>query len=141
MNDEKIREFVDKIAEMTTQKSISWQHYKDGDLNIKDDNFIFFHSEFCMLDSKSSYYTRIDRNFIILALEKWEDGKDARQPQEYYRLLVGEEGKHGFISQLPFNDDPYAMLSELSYYIKDSINDSDEKAAAFVDSILNNDCS
>lgn len=137
MNNEKNIAFVNRLIDMTMNNTLVWKHYSDGDINFKDDHMIFFHMEFCMLDSSKSYYTFFDSHFIILAFEINENGKDGFISKTF-RLLLGEPGKHGYISELKFDDDPYELLSELSYHIKDSMHDTDEKAEAFIDAVLNN---
>ena len=137
MNNDKNVEFVNKLIDMTMNNSLSWKHYSDDAIQINDENVVFLHSEFCILDSSKSYYTNLDSHFIILAYETNEDGKDGYITKTY-RLMVGESGKHGYISQIKFLEDPYALLSELSYHIMDSIKDTDEKANAFIDAFLNN---
>ncbi len=132
---EKYEKFVNKIIDLTMEGRLLWSHYNDNALNIKDDNGIFIHTEFCMLDTSRSYYTCYDDHFIILAFEKCESGKDGTISYNY-RLLVGEQGKHGYIHELKFDNDACSMLAELSYHIKDSIMDTSEKAEAFIDSVL-----
>lgn len=137
MNNEKGIDFVNRLIDMTMNNSLVWKHYSDGEINFRDDYCVFYHSEFCMLDSSKSYYTTLDSHFIILAFETNEDGKDGIISKTF-RLLLGEPGKHGYISELKFDDDPYALLSELSYHIKDSMHNTDEKAEAFIDAVLKN---
>lgn len=128
-------DFVNRLIGMTMLGNLNWKHYYDGEINFKDEQGVFFHNEFCVLDASKSYYTFIEDTFIILAYEINESGKDDSYSKDF-RILIGEQGKHGYISQIKFNTDPCALLSELSYHIKDSISDSDEKADAFIDSFL-----
>ncbi len=137
MNNKKNIDFVNKLIDMTMDNALVWKHYSDGKIDIKDDNVIFFHTEYCWLDCSKSYYTNLDSHFIILAFETSEDGRDGTITKAF-RLLIGETGTHGYISEVKFDDDQYALLSELSYHIKDSIHDTDEKADAFIDAVLNN---
>ena len=137
MNNEKSTEFVNRLIDMTMNNSLVWKHYSDGDINFKDDFGVFFHTEFCTLDSSKSFFTILDTNFIILAFETITSAIDGSFEKEF-RLLVGEDGKHGYISEVKFDDDPYALLSELSYHIKDSMHNADEKADAFINAVLNN---
>lgn len=137
MNNDRNIEFVNRLIDMTMNNALVWKHYFDGAVDFKDEYMIFFHTEFCILDSSKSYYTMLDSHFIILASETNEDGKDGIISKTF-RLLLGEPGKHGYISELKFDDDPYALLSELSYHIKDSMHDTDEKADAFINAVLNN---
>ena len=135
MNNEKKVEFVNRLIDMTINNMLEWRHYYDGVIDIKDDNMLLFHTEYCMLDSSKSYYTLFESHFIILVFEISESGKDGTISKAF-RLLLGEPGKHGYISELKFENDPYALLSELSYHIKDSICNTDEKAEAFIDYVL-----
>lgn len=137
MNNERNIEFVNRLIDMTMNNTLIWKHYFDGEINIYDEHGVFYHTEFCSLDSSKSFYTYLNDGFVILAYEEITSAIDGDLSKEF-RLLVGEEGKHGYISVVKFDDDPYALLSELSYHIKDSIHDTDEKADAFINSVLNN---
>lgn len=129
--------FVQKLIDMTLNKKLTWKYYSDNTFTFNDENFKFFHNEFCWLDSNSSFFTQIDDTTIILAYEINESGKDG-SISSMYRLLVGEPGENGYIDEIKLDKEHYPLLIELSYHIKGILGQMNPKAEKFIDNIIDN---
>ncbi len=127
--------FVQKLINMTLKKKLTWNYYYNDTFYFKDENFKFFHHEFCWLDSNSSFFTQINDTTIILAYEINENGKDG-SISSMYRLLVGETGENGYIDEIKLDENHYPLLIELSYHIKGILGQMNPKAEKFIDMLI-----
>lgn len=127
--------FVQRLIDKTLKKEIDWAYYHDGLYELNDENLIFFHHEFCWLDSTNSFFTQIDSTIVILAYELAESGKDGSITRRF-KLIVGEPGSDGYISEIKVDDEHYSSLIELSYHIKGILAQTSPKAEKFIDKFL-----
>lgn len=127
--------FIQKLIDLTLDKQIKWKYYHDGLFEFNDENFKFFHHEYCWVDSANSFYTEFENTIVLLVYEISESGKDG-SITSLYRLFVSEPGEDGYIDDVNVSEDDYALLTELSYHIKGILSQKNPKAEKFIDSII-----